>query len=67
MMEGSDTYFFWELAATMDTEDSKNRDIDEIICHGNASMSSLQVNAQNRQNASLSVSFAGYGPLVVNS
>lgn len=65
MMEGTDTYMYWYLATTTDTPDEKNREVDTTICHGNASMSSLQVNAQNRQNASLSVSFAGYGPLVV--
>lgn len=64
MMESSDDYKAWSITTTTGT---KNREIDDPICYGNASVSSIQITAQNRQNASLSVSLAGYGELHINS
>jgi predicted secreted protein len=63
IMESSADYKSWSLATT---EGTQNREIDDAICSGQASMASLQINAQNRQNANFSVSMSGYGAIVVN-
>lgn len=66
MMENSDKKA-WQLVTTLPTEGDQNRDIDQVICSGVGTMSSLQVNAPNRQNATLSFSISNYGALTIPS
>lgn len=55
-----DTSHAWTIA---EVSGDDNRTLDSIICSGQAIPTSLQVNAANRQNSTLSISLQGTGSI----
>lgn len=55
---------YWEIARASGTN---NREIGDILCSGSAYISQLQVNAANRQNATIAMTLQGYGEMVLST
>ena len=57
----SDNVLYWKIATVSGTN---NRTLGTVIASGQAKLTQLQMNGQNRQNASYTYTLTGFGPLI---
>ena len=59
-----DTILYWQICLM---EGTNNRTVKQVLLSGQAKMTQLQLNGQNKQNATYSYTLNGYGAIVVGS
>lgn len=59
-----DTLLYWKICVM---EGTNNRTVDEVLFSGTAKLTQLQMNGQNKQNATFSYTLTGYDAITVGS